>query len=465
MIEAKKTKGIEFFFGGIDMSKKKNELSRRKFLTSSVGAAMGVVTLPLLKTGYLWGKPAGKKLKVALVGTGVRGCSTWGRTLIKKYNDVLEMVGLCDINPKRMEYAKSYMGATCPTYINFEKMIKETSPDTVIVTTTDCFHAKYICLAMKLGCDVITEKPLATDEKMAQDILDTEKKTGKKLIVTFNYRYSPEAVKIKEILMSREIGEITSVDFNYYLDVYHGASYFRRWHGFKQFSGSLLVHKATHHFDLMNWWLAAEPVEVNAYGELRKYGYNGSIRSARCMTCPHKDTCEFFWDITKNEHYMNLYVKAESEDRYLRDACVFRKKINIWDTMNLQVQYHNHVTMSYSLNAFMPYEGYFVGFNGTKGRLDARVYHNQPWKVQNMADFRITHSFKKSRTFGLRSGGSGHWGADQIMQDQIFRKPGPDLLGQGAGSREGALSILIGIAARRSIEQERPFKIEELVKI
>lgn len=183
------------------------------------------------------------------------------------------------------------------------------------------------------------------------------------------------------------------------------------------------------------------------------------------MTCPHKETCEFFWDITKNEHYMNLYVKAESEDGYIRDSCVFRKKINIWDTMNVQVQYHNRVTMSYSLNAFMPYEGYFVGFNGTKGRLDARVYHNQPWKIQNMADFRITNSFKKSRTFGIRSGGSEHWGADQVMQDQIFRKPGPDPLGQRAGSRQGALSILIGIAGRRSIEQERPFKIEELVKI
>jgi len=447
------------------MSKKKSELSRRKFLSSSMGVALGAASLPLLKRGFLFGKPPGRKLKVALVGTGVRGCSTWGRTLVKKYSDVLEMVGLCDVNPKRLDYAKQYMGATCPVYIDFVRMIKETKPDTVVVTTTDCFHAKYICLAMKLGCNVITEKPMATDEKMTQDIIDIEKKTGKKLIVTFNYRYSPEAIKIKEILMSREIGEITSVDFNYYLDVYHGASYFRRWHGFKQFSGSLLVHKATHHFDLMNWWLAAEPVEVNAYGELRKYGYNGSIRSVRCMTCPHKETCEFFWDITKNEHYMNLYVKAESEDGYIRDSCVFRKKINIWDTMNVQVQYHNRVTMSYSLNAFMPYEGYFVGFNGTKGRLDARVYHNQPWKIQNMADFRITNSFKKSRTFGIRSGGSEHWGADQVMQDQIFRKPGPDPLGQRAGSRQGALSILIGIAGRRSIEQERPFKIEELVKI
>jgi predicted dehydrogenase len=447
------------------MVKKNREISRRKFLSSSACAAVGVASLPLLKTRNVWGRTQGRKIRVALVGTGIRGSGTWGRTLMVQYGDVLEMVGLCDINSKRMEYAKRFMGAICPTFLDFKQMITDTKPDMVIVTTTDCFHAKYICLAMEMGCDVITEKPMATDEKMCQNIMDTEKRTGKKLTVTFNYRYSPEAVKIKEILMSKEIGEVTSVDFNYYLDIYHGASYFRRWHGFKQFSGSLLVHKATHHFDLMNWWLSAEPVEVNAYGELRKYGHNGSFRGGRCMSCPFKDKCEFFWDITTNEHLMNLYVKAESEDGYLRDACVFRKKINIWDTMNVQVQYHNRVTMSYSLNAFMPYEGYFVGFNGTRGRLDARVYHNQPWKAENMADFRITHNFGQTKTFGLSSGGSGHWGADQIMQDQIFRNPGPDRLERGAGSRDGALSILIGIAARRSIEQERPFKIEELVKI
>lgn len=447
------------------MTQSNSSLNRREFLSKSLGVAVGAASLPILKTGGIWAGTQDKKLRVALVGTGIRGCSLWGKTLIEKYSDILEMVGLCDINPKRMEYAKRYMGALCPTFIDFEKMVRETKPDTVIVTTTDSFHAKYICTAMNMGCDVITEKPLATDEKMTQEIIDTKKKTGKDLIVTFNYRYSPEAVKIKEILMSQEIGRITSVDFNYYLDVYHGASYFRRWHGFKQFSGSLLVHKATHHFDLMNWWLAAEPEEVYAYGELNKYGHNSPFRSVRCMDCHHKEKCEFFWDITTNKHYMNLYVNAQSEDGYLRDACVFREKINIWDTMNVQVQYHNRVTMSYSLNAFMPYEGYFVGFNGTNGRLDARIYHDQPWKVEQLADFQITQNFKDKRVFSIKAAGAGHWGADAIMQDRIFRKKGPDPLGQEAGLREGMLSILIGIAARRSIEQERPFKIEELVKI
>ncbi len=419
------------------------KLGRRSFLSTAAAA----MTLPLAASGATKEKTAGKKMRIALVGTGSRGTSLWGKALVENYSDILEFAGLCDINPKRVAYAQKFIGVTCPVF-----------------TTMDCFHAKYICRAMELGCDVITEKPLATDEKMCQEILDTERRTGRKLRVTFNYRYSPEAVKIKEILDSGEIGQVTSVDFHYYLDTDHGASYFRRWHAFKQNNGSLLVHKATHHFDLMNWWLTGEPVDVYAYGALRKYGYNSPFRGENCRTCPHKSTCPFYWDITKDQGMMDLYVKCEDADGYIRDACLFRENINIWDTMAVQVLYHNRVMMSYSLNCYMPYEGYLVGFNGTEGRLDVRVYHAQPWKMDSLAEFRVTRIFKDTRTFNISAGGGSHWGSDQIMQDMIFRGA-PDPLKQMAGSRASALSILIGIAARRSIENGRPFKIEELVKI
>src|SRR4030065_2210248 len=250
------------------MPDKRIAFSRREFLTSSA-VALGAAGISLIDSGKAFARQAPvKKHRVALVGTGVRGSSLWGRDLIKNYGDVLEMVGLCDVNPIRLEYAKGYMGATCPTYTDFEQMIRETRPDTLIVTTMDGFHAKYICLAMQAGCRPVTEKPMCTDEKMVQEIIDTERRTGKRLLVTFNYRYGPDATRIKEILMSHEIGDVTSVDFHWYLDIYHGASYFRRWHAFKQNSGSLLVHKASHHFDLMHWWLGAGPVGGHGFGEL-----------------------------------------------------------------------------------------------------------------------------------------------------------------------------------------------------
>jgi predicted dehydrogenase len=380
---------------------------------------------------------------------------------------VVEFVGLCDINRKRMAFARNHIGLDCPMFSDkeFDEMIRKTSPDRVIVTTIECFHAKYICRAMELGLDVISEKPMASDEEMIQDIADMMKRTGRKLTVTHNYRFGPDAERIKKIIESEEIGTITSVDFNYYLDTDHGTSYFRRWHGFKQLNGSLLVHKSSHHFDLANWWLGAEPAEVQAFGSLRRFGYNGAFRSPRCMGCPHKDQCEWYFDITKNDFLMNLYVKPETEDGYFRDACVYRRDINVWDTQTLNVRYHNGVLMTYSLNCFMPYEGYKLSFNGTKGRLDARVYHAQPWKEDVLADIRITPLFKDSRTETVGAGGGGHWGSDTKMQDLIFRGPRPDPLHQAATPREAALACLLGIAGRRSIELQRPVFIEELVKL
>jgi len=447
------------------MADRKERMSRRAFVGTATGTMLAAAGAAAQQKTQVVQKPGGGKLRYALVGTGSRGSSLWGRSIVSNYSDIIEIVGLCDINPKRAEFVKSYLKVGCPTFTDFDAMVAQTKPDIVMVTTTDCFHAKYICRALELGCQVMTEKPLAIDEKQCQEIRDAERRIGKNIRVTFNYRYSPDAEMIKNILMDGEIGQITSVDFHWYLDTSHGASYFRRWHAYKQNNGSLLVHKATHHFDILNWWLMADPIEINAYGDLRYYGFNGEYRGKSCRECAHKAECPYYWDITKSEMDMNLYVKCESEDGYIRDSCLYREDINIWDNMAVQIKYSNDTLASYSLVAGMPYEGYAIGFNGVKGRLDARIYHAQPWKVDRLGDIRLTRKFKGTLEMPIvQGGGSGHWGSDGKMQDMIFRGA-PDPLGQTAGTRAGAMSILIGIGARHSIEQNRKITIDEMVKI
>ena len=241
------------------------------------------------------------------------------------------------------------MGVSCPVFVDFEKMVTQTQPDLIIVTTKDATHHEFIIKGLEMGCDVLTEKPLTTDEVKCQAILDAERKSDKKLIVGFNYRWSPYMSKIKELLANNAIGKITSVDFHWYLNTYHGASYFRRWHGLRQSGGTLWVHKATHHFDLLNWWLDSDPQEVFAYGALEHYGSNGPFRGENCRTCEYKKDCKFYWDITKEEHMMNLYVNNEKHDGYIRDNCLFRDEINIYDKMSAQIKYANDVVVNYSL--------------------------------------------------------------------------------------------------------------------
>ncbi len=195
---------------------------------------------------------------------------------ILQYREEADLVGLCDKNAGRlalkMAWAKT-KGFDCKGYsdLEFDTMIEEVKPDVVLVSTMDSTHHEYVCRAMELGCDVVTEKPMTTDIEKCKKIFDTQKRTGKSCRVTFNYRYAPARTQLKQLLMEGVIGDVLSVDFSWMLDTSHGADYFRRWHRNKMNSGGLMVHKSTHHFDLMNWWLDSTPQKVFAQGSRRFY--------------------------------------------------------------------------------------------------------------------------------------------------------------------------------------------------
>ncbi len=452
--------------------------TRREFL-ASVSMLVGSAVLPT--SAFSFG--TAKKLKIVLVGTGIRGTSFWGKRLVEHYSDILEFVGLCDHNPGRLEYGRKYIGVSCPTFLDFEKMIRETKPDLVIVTTKDSTHHEFIIKGLDMGCDVLTEKPLTTDERKCQEIIDAERRSDRKLIVGFNYRWSPYSTKIKELLANNAIGKLTSVDFHWYLNTYHGASYFRRWHGLRQSGGTLWVHKATHHFDLLNWWINSDPFEVFAYGDLEHYGSNGPFRGENCRTCPHKEKCEYHWDITQDERSMRLYVDNEKYDGYIRDNCLFRDEINIYDKMSAQVKYKNNVILNYSLTTYSPYEGWRVAFNGTEGRLEAWLdipyqkdltVDQSEMHAQEMAQTGedqvhkepiIVHKLwnKEFETVEVEMERGGHGGGDARLHDKIFKNPQmDDPYGRAAGLRDGVMSIMIGIAARKSIESGEPIRVGEL---
>lgn len=457
------------------------DLNRRNFIEALGMLAAGTMfTAPAKALGLY-----GRKLKVTLVGVGVRGTSFWGKRLVEQYPDLIEFVGLADINPGRLEYAKEYMGVNCPVYLDFDEMLKEQNPDLVIVTTVDSTHHEFIIKGLDYGCDVLTEKPLTTDETKCQAILDAERRSNRKLIVGFNYRWSPYTTKIKELLHNNTIGKITSVDFHWYLNNYHGASYFRRWHGQREYGGTLWVHKATHHFDLLNWWLDSDPDEVFAYGDLEHYGDNGPFRGDKCRTCDFKNKCDYFYDITKNDRYMKLYVANEKYDGYIRDSCLYRPEVNIDDKMSAQIKYANNVVVNYSLTTYSPYEGWKIAFNGENGRIEAwqdipyfdnesldqaglhaAEMNQQGGENMEHAPVIVHKNFKDHTVEQVSYERGGHGGGDKRLQDKIFSNPdAPDPLKHTAGVRDGAMSILIGVAARNSIELGKPIRIGALTDL
>lgn len=444
------------------MTKKESFFTRRDFIATTGAAVAGSMLINPLSTTA---KTSSAKMRIAIVGTGVRALGMWSKDVQETYKDSVEFVGLCDINPGRLESFKKMTGFTCPTFTDFEKMMRDLKPDTLIVTTVDATHHEYIIKGMEMGANVITEKPMTTDEQKCEAILQAEKRTGKKVTVTFNYRYSPHRAKIYELLRSGDIGDLTSVDFHWYLDTSHGADYFRRWHRLKEKGGTLWVHKATHHFDLLNWWIESDPQEVFAFGSLDFYGKNNSFRHTNCRPCPHKSKCKFYYDMTRSKTNMELYAANEKHDGYLRDGCVWKEDINIYDKMAATIKYANGVQVSYSLTTYSPYEGYRIAFNGTTGRIDMWIEESNPVEEREYDEIMVTKNFGTREFIRVPHGTSGHGGGDRLLKDKIFAGVTEDPLNQAAGVRDGALSILVGIAARNSCETGKPVKIGDLTSI
>ncbi len=266
-----------------------------------------------------------QRKRYAIVGTGGRA-GMFVRAIADTYREYSELVGLCDLSQTRMDWYNQQLAEQgnlppAPTYHadDFARMVTETKPDTVIVATMDSTHHIYIIKAMELGCDVICEKPMTIDAEKANAIFAAIEKTGRALRVTFNYRYAPIVTKVRELLMEEIIGRLTSVHFEWVLDTQHGADYFRRWHREKDKSGGLLVHKATHHFDAINWWVDSYPQEVFAIGELFFYGRENAAARGETYTYDRytgqaeAEKDPFALQLDQREAYQGLYLNAEAE--------------------------------------------------------------------------------------------------------------------------------------------------------
>jgi predicted dehydrogenase len=357
----------------------------------------------------------------------------------------------------------------------------------VIVTTIDATHNEYIVRAMEAGCDVITEKPMTTDAVKARTIFDAIERTGRSLRVSFNYRYAPAFTRLRELIMQGVVGRPLAVDFSWLLDTSHGADYFRRWHRLKQNSGGLLVHKATHHFDLVNWWIASYPQDVFALGNLLFYGRaNAAARGesypyARYTGEPAAQNDPFALFLDQDSALQGLYLDAEKDSGYIRDQNVFGEPITIEDTMAVTARYRNGVILSYCLIAYSPWEGLRVAITGTKGRVELDIVETVkslvgqenngnlqaskgPFKQTTM---RVFPMFGQSYDVDIPvAKGGGHGGADPILMEQLFSPtPPPDPFNRAASHIDGAASILLGISANESLRTGQMVHVDDLLAL
>ena len=446
----------------------------------------------------------GGKARIALIGTGGRS-EMYIRAIFGKHADTAELVAFSDVNPGRVEFYQQLiqeLGAPGPVAsfdpADLTAFIQANNIDRVIVTTPDYTHADYIVEGLRAGADVVVEKPLTIDAEGCRRITQAVHETGRNVVVTFNYRYSPRNSALKGIIQSGVIGKVTSVDFSWVLDTVHGADYFRRWHREKKNSGGLLIHKASHHFDLVNWWIDDVPERVFASGGLKFYGDKNAAErglgprpergtpdadaSAAGTSTSAKDP--FALDLREDERLKALFLDNEHYDGYRRDQDVFTGGITIEDNLALVVEYQGGPRLSYSLNAHSPWEGYRVAVNGTEGRAElevverAAVLHSTDKKTvvdpsatpveeedairRNGERLVVQRHWEAAYEVPIVNGEGGHGGGDELLLSDLFNGPGEDPLGRPSGYLDGLRSVSVGIAGNRSLETSLPVRIADL---
>jgi predicted dehydrogenase len=249
------------------------------------------------------------------------------------------------------------------------------------------------------------------------------------------------------------------------------------------------VHKSTHHFDLVNWWLDAIPDEVFARGQLDFYGRANAIargdealtRYARYTDEPAAATDPFRLNLRDGGNLESLYFRAEADSGYRRDQNVFREGIDIYDNMGALVRYRTGALLTYSLVSFSSREGMRVSFTGDRGTLeyheflgthiirgqsDAELDREQSTADRPVEFIRVYPHFKPSYDVPVERSKGGHGGADPALMENLFSSAAPpDPFQRAAGHEQGAASILVGIAANESIASHRPVNLRELAPL
>lgn len=408
--------------------------------------------------------------------------------IVSRFRDSNELVGLCDTSATRRTYhqrrlSQEYGIGKVPDFSDFSTMLAEQKPDVVIVCTPDYLHHDYIIQSLEFGADVISEKPITTDAFKCRAIFDAVQRTGRQVRTAFNYRWSPGVSKVRELLLRGEIGKVRHVNFEYLLDTSHGADYFRRWHSQKEFSGGLLVHKSTHHFDILNWWIDGIPSLVFALGDLVFYGEKNAIQRGQEDLTKYKRYTgssaalndPFRLVLDEDPSMRELYYKAEADSGYIRDQNVFRANITIEDSMSVLIKYRGGEMVNYSLNAYCPYEGFRATISGDGGRIEYQENHAShiipgskeiPIEPGKGFSLRLQKLFSSPVDIPIPNAEGGHGGGDPLIQEQIFSPTPPsDSLKRNAGHEQGAASLLVGVAANQSIASGCPVRLDDLLTL
>ena len=196
-----------------------------------------------------------KKLGVAVIGTGF-----WGRNHARVFKELeeTELLAVCDINAERAKNVAKQFGVRA--YTSMGKLLKRKDVEAVSNCVWSLNLAKETLKALKAGKHVLVEKPMATNVKQAEKLLETAKEEKLHLTVGFLMRFIPGIQHMKNAIEDKTIGNLVCAT----------AKRVSEW---PERIGDVGVVKDTaiHDIDIIRYFFGEEPIAVYAKTGSMKY--------------------------------------------------------------------------------------------------------------------------------------------------------------------------------------------------
>ena len=239
-----------------------------------------------------------KKIKVAVLGCGDRGCIYADYAL--RNPDDMEIVAVTDMNPLHKEEARvRYSLPEDRAFDSVEAFVAAgIECDIVIDATMDKAHYPTAMALLAAKYNVLLEKPVCPNKEELLDIQRAAHENGCKVIVCHVLRYTPFYAAVKKAISDGKIGRVRSIEMTEHVGMAHFIDSFVRgkWNNEEECGSGLLLAKCCHDMDLMCWLAnASRPKFVTSLGFRENFTPDKAPEGAteRCFDCPHEKTCNY----------------------------------------------------------------------------------------------------------------------------------------------------------------------------
>lgn len=333
-----------------------------------------------------------KKVKVALIGAGLRGQGYAEYAL--KHPHEMEVVAVADPNPKRREkMQKAHSIADHMAFEDWRELLSQPRlADAAMICTQDRMHYEPTMAALDAGYHVLLEKPMSPNADEVVAMGEKAKERGLVFLICHVLRYTNFFGTIKRLLREGAIGELQSIQHNENVGYWHQAHSFVRgnWSNSKQ-SSPMILQKSCHDMDILLWLADADCVRVSSFGSLSHFKPEHAPAGAplRCTDgCPAADTCLYYapniylgedadWlgAAISDDPSVEARRKALEEGPYGR--CVYHCDNDVVDHQVVILEFANQVTAAFTMTAFTKQVSRTLKLMGTEGEIWASMENNE----------------------------------------------------------------------------------------